>query len=523
VKPDGTIDVAAGKHLDGQAEFQGGHTDPSWADPTHHGYQASMGGLPACTGCHVGFGTAGGATGSSCNECHSGGTTAWQTNCTFCHGTAGRTGAMSGADARLAAAPPVGTQGETATATVAVGAHQAHVNPAASGAVKGPLACTSCHPSPLPADVTHVNGQPTPIQFGGLAVQGGATPSYVRGESPTCSSTYCHGSFRFGGVTGNVVPPPAWNAAGRLGCTGCHGMPPAGHPALTGTVNAATCSSCHPATVGPDGTIDVAAGKHLNGQAEIQGGHTDPAWADPTHHGYQASATGVQTCTGCHVGFGAVAGIAGSSCNDCHSGGTSAWQSNCTFCHGTAGRTGIVTGTDARLAAAPPVGSQGQTTRSQAAVGAHQAHVNPPATTWMARPVACTVCHPSPLPADAAHVDGQPAPVEFSGLATNWGLTPTYARGANPTCASTYCHGGGLVGGTNTTPSWTGGSMTCTSCHGIPPGTGEHGNHPGGNDCNLCHPGVNAAGTALTSRTRHADGIVDVTHGDGTWSCDTCH
>ena len=525
VKADGTIDLAGGLHMNGQAEFQGGHTDPDWAMPTHHGYQASANGLQTCTGCHVGFGTAGGAVGSSCNGCHSGGTTAWQTNCTFCHGTAGRTGALAGTDTRLPAAPPVGTQGETAATTVAVGAHQVHVNPAASGSVKGPFGCTVCHPSPLPSDVTHVDGQATPIQFGGLAVQGGASPVYVRGASPSCSSTYCHGNFQYGSVTGNVSPTPAWNAPGALGCTGCHGMPPTGHPGLTGVVTAATCFACHPATVKADGTIDLAGGLHMNGQAEFAGGHTDPDWALPTHHGYQASANGLQTCTGCHVGFGTAGSAVGSSCNECHSGGTTAWQSNCTFCHGTAGRTGTLAGTDARLPAAPPVGSQGQLARTQPAVGAHQAHVNPPATTVMAAPVACTTCHPSPLPADVAHVDGQPPPVVFSGLATNvgWGLTPTYQRGPTPTCSSTYCHGGGLVGGTTPTPSWTGSPMTCTSCHGIPPATGEHGNHPGGDNCNLCHPGVNASGSALTSRTRHVDGFVDVTHGDGTWACDTCH
>ena len=65
--------------------------------------------------------------------------------------------------------------------------------------------------------------------------------------------------------------------------------------------------------------------------------------------------------------------------------------------------------------------------------------------------------------------------------------------------------------------------MTCTSCHGIPPATGEHGAHPGGDQCNLCHPNVNSAGTALTVRTLHANGIVNLLHGDGTWACDTCH
>ena len=44
---------------------------------------------------------------------------------------------------------------------------------------------------------------------------------------------------------------------------------PPGHPALSGTVTAATCSQCHPSTVNPNGTINVAGGKHVNGVADV--------------------------------------------------------------------------------------------------------------------------------------------------------------------------------------------------------------------------------------------------------------
>ena len=508
VKADGTIDVAGGKHMNGLPEFQGGHSDPLWMDPTHHGFQASAGGLQACTSCHTNFGAASGAAGSSCNTCHGG--TAWQTNCLFCHGTAGRTGFLAGADALLAAAPPVGTQGESATTTVAVGAHQGHVNPAAATAVSGPLACTSCHPSPLPADVAHVNGQPTAVQFGGIATTGNVTPVYNRGAAPTCSSTYCHGNFKFGTVVGNTAPTPAWTNAAALGCTGCHGLPPTGHPALTGTVTAVTCNQCHPATVKADGTIDVAGGKHLNGAADVTGGH--PAgWSASTVHGYQASAGGLQACTGCHVGFGAASGVASSSCNTCH-GGT-AWQTNCLFCHGTAGRTGFLAGTDARLAASPPVGTQGETAITQVAVGAHQAHANPPATGALSNPFACTVCHPSPLPADVAHVNGQPTAVQFSGIAG----AGTYNRTASPTCSSTYCHGATLTGGTLTTPTWTGGvsQAACGTCHAITPALlgGEHNRSDHRVVCSTCH-GSGYSSTTVNGPS-HVNGL-PITMGTGT-------
>jgi predicted CxxxxCH...CXXCH cytochrome family protein len=520
VKADGSIDVAGGKHIDGLAEFQGGHSDPNWADPTHHGYQANAAGLQTCTSCHVAFGPASGAANSSCNQCHSAGSTAWQTNCTFCHGTAGRTGTLAGTDARLPASPPVGTQGETAGTTVAVGAHQGHVNPASASAVSTPWSCTTCHPSPLPSDVAHVNGQPTPIQFSGMATTGSVTPVYNRGAAPTCSSTYCHGNFRFGAVTGNATPTPAWTNGAALGCTGCHGMPPTGHPALTGTVTAVTCNGCHPATVKADGTIDLAGGKHLDGLAEFQGGHTDPSWIDPTHHGYQASAAGLQTCTSCHVAFGTASGAAGSSCNQCHSGGTTAWQTNCTFCHGTAGRTANSGTAVAQLAAAPPVGTQGETAATTVSVGAHQGHVNPATATAVSASLACITCHPSPLPADVAHVNGQATPVQFSGLATSGGATPVYNRGASPTCSSTYCHGAfsfnGVSGNTTPTPAWTNVAvLACTGCHGMPP-TG----HPAltgtvtAVTCNACHPAtVRTDGTIDLAGGKHLNGASDVAGG----------
>jgi predicted CxxxxCH...CXXCH cytochrome family protein len=203
------------------------------------------------------------------------------------------------------------------------------------------------------------------------------------------------------------------------------------------------------------------------------------------------------------VGFGAAGGAPGSSCNDCHSGGTTAWQTNCTFCHGTPGRTGEQAGTDPLLSAAPPVGTQGEAAATEVAVGAHQAHVNPAASGAVTTPIACAVCHPSPLPTDLTHVDGQPAAVAFSGLAVTGGITTAaYASGS---CSATYCHGN-FAGGANATPSWTAGATTCTSCHGNPPNSGRHAPRESSHSfgCNFCH------GTGYTSTA-----VVVATHVDG--------
>jgi predicted CxxxxCH...CXXCH cytochrome family protein len=304
-------------------------------------------------------------------------------------------------------------------------------------------------------------------------------------------------------------------------------MPPTGHQALTAPVTAANCSSCHPETVNTNGTINVAGGKHMNGLSEYSGGH--PAgWAAPTQHGYEANQQGLQNCTSCHVAFGAASGVATSSCNACH-GGT-AWQTNCTFCHGTAGRTGFVAGTDVRLAAAPPVGPQGQTLTSDPLVGAHQRHVNPPATGRMAAPLACTNCHPSPLPADVAHVDGldSPVPVPFGGIAITGNVTPSF-NATTLGCSATYCHGNFTGGKTAAVPTWTGGAVTCTSCHNMPAtSTGRHSLHMGrsGISCATCHAGI-ATGTgnpstnaAITGPTLHVNGVKNVAFG-GTYNGNT--
>ena len=424
--------------------------------------------------------------------------------CVFCHGDVGRTGNLPGTDPDLRASPPAAPAGKPATV---IGAHQAHLNPPAAGAMRGPLPCTECHV--VPTNISHATNPPaTPVAFGTLAKTQNSSPTWNPATSG-CSATYCHGGFDFSGVRG-AAATPIWTGA-PITCTGCHGLPPTGHPALTGTVTAATCSGCHPATVKADGTIDVAGGKHINGASDVVGGH--PAgWSVPTVHGYQASAAGLQTCTGCHMGFGTASGVAGSSCNDCH-GGTG-WQTNCTFCHGTAGRTGFLAGTDLRLAAAPPVGTQGETASTAVAVGAHQVHVNPSATGAWSNPFACTVCHPSPLPADVTHVNGLPTAITFSGLATTGSAAPVYNRTASPTCSSTYCHGNFTGGATTAAPAWTGAAMTCTSCHGNPPSTGEHAprNSRHNFGCNLCH------GTGYTSTTivlaTHVNGVKNVAAGD---------
>lgn len=198
-----------------------------------------------------------------------------------------------------------------------------------------------------------------------------------------------------------------------------------------------------------------------------------------------------------------------------------AWEANCTLCHGT--RTeDFVFGTSPITLAAPPLGTHGETDPTQAAVGAHQKHLNGSTFT---DGVDCTECHALPTgPNYLAHMDGPPATLTFGPLATQGGLAPSYAGGS---CSATYCHGGGLVGGANTTPVWTApGSVQCGDCHGSPPATGRHVSVAphASRECSACHvlvatstptPGILNTPEA---RTLHVDGNKNVNFiVDGTW------
>ncbi len=464
-------------HLDGLVQSSGGHA-AGYAAPAVHGRDANRVGLDACQACH-GTDLNGGSTGVSCNACHGG--TAWQTSCTFCHGTS-----PSGP-----ASPPVDTQGRSAVSNVSVGAHDAHV----ATALTTPLACTECHPdragSNVLTDAAHVDGDGRAEVV--LGARAGAAASYARASdtSATCSSTYCHGA---GGIE--------WTGTTALGCTSCHGAPP---PAPH--VSSTSCGSCHPGYTAT--TVDPAT--HLNGAVERSGPHA-AGYSSPTAHGYEVNRVGLASCKGCH-------GTALASCNACH-GGT-AWQTSCTFCHGTSPSG----------PASPPVDTQGRSATANVSVGVHASHVG----TTMGRPVACTECHPdragSNVVTDAAHVDGDGvAEVAFGSLATTGGAAAVYTRvsGISATCGSTYCHGrftGGANGGSGATPSWTStAQVTCTSCHGNPPSTDRHSTHTGSEfSCSNCHRhgGFDPA---------HVNGVEDVALLAGTFapttrtcSSFTCH
>ncbi len=120
-------------------------------------------------------------------------------------------------------------------------------------------------------------------------------------------------------------------------------------------------------------------------------------------------------------------------------------------------------------------------------------HGNPPSTGAHSKHVAgsglsCSECHLGRGSGTPFHADGTPD----VNVATPVNPAGNYTPGASPgtgTCDSLYCHGSG-------TPSWDG-SITCGSCHGIPPVTGAHSRHVTdmGYGCGKCHNGNNHADT----------------------------
>ncbi|GEJ57067.1 CxxxxCH/CxxCH domain c-type cytochrome [Anaeromyxobacter diazotrophicus] len=485
---------AGGKHLDGLPE--GGHPG-SWMDqasPDFHAFHANAG-LATCQGCH-GARLDGGLAGVACATCHG---ASWATTCTMCHGGRDNT---TGAPPDSIWGTGVPNRGGGTLDPIRVGAHTIHVT---GGAVAPPFDCGVCHLKPADAFAAgHLDGPTATVTFGGLAVQGvGQGVSWDRG-SATCSSTYCHGAF----PGGNASNAPVWTGGAAQGACGtCHGLPPAApHPAITGGLT--SCNPCHPATIDAKGVLvpPASGGKHLDGFVEFTGGH-DASWMDQGSSGFHAFSAdrGLSSCQFCHgANLDGIGGSTSVGCRDCHG---ATWRTSCTMCHG---------GTD-NLTGAPPRATWGQAA-DLVRVGAHTPHVTGGA---LAPPFDCGVCHVKPADAlSPGHIDGATAAVVFSGLAAQ-GTAPAWARSPG-TCASTYCHGGTLTGGSVPAPVWTAGpsQAACGACHGVPPPPPHPAVSGGTPGCNPCHGAtVDAAGAVIAPAAggKHLDGLVQATGHGADW------
>jgi predicted CxxxxCH...CXXCH cytochrome family protein len=368
--------------------------------------------------------------------------------CTRCHGDS----------ANGNAAPPRSLMGKTATTELGVGAHQSHLH---DSAIRQALSCSDCHVVPGRVDEPgHIGAGPAKLTFGELAQKRNAQPTFTS-STATCSSVYCHGATLGAGGTNHE---PQWTKVDgtQAACGTCHDLPPNNgrHPKLASAPGDTTaCSACHVETVKPDGTIDVAGGKHIDGRIEVKG-------------------------------------------------------AGCTACHGDPDRADLA-GADVRFKAAPPRDTTGATDTTSLGVGAHQAHV---AGGPLHAPLACANCHVVPPDTDNHPVGASDAEkLTFGAVAVSGGAAPQWSP-ATASCSATYCHGSTLnAGGTNHTPTWTKvgqGEAACGSCHGIPPPP-ETG-HLQSTNCGSCHPGYTSTSVNLAL---HVNGVLDV----GNLTCTSCH
>jgi hypothetical protein len=324
-----------------------------------------------------------------------------------------------------------------------------------------------------------------------------------------------------------------WTAgAGEAACGTCHGLPPPSpHPVVSGGLT--SCVACHSMTIDSTGALipPSQGGKHLDGVIESTGGHA-PSWTDiasPDFHAFSADRN-LAACTSCH-GPDLSGGTAGVACTQCHA---PDFKTSCTGCHGD----------KAAGTPAPPRTTWGNSA-DPVRVGAHAVHLSGGGVT---QAITCDTCHVVPTDAlSPGHADGATATLTWSAMAVSGGAAPQWNR-SNATCSSTYCHGSysgvfsyntwdfGLdqpvpmtmsYSGGRATPTWTGGPMSCGSCHGNPPaGTGNwHApSHGGGSDCDLCHPdaATTPAGNAITDLSLHINGTVEVSP-QWTPRCFFCH
>jgi len=329
--------------------------------------------------------------------------------CQRCHGGNG------------SAAPPGSVAGYTETTARPVGAHRQHL---ADGSIRRAIPCEECHVVPTRIDGHFSDGAATLTWNGTLAGARGAAPSWDP-EAARCRNVYCHG----GTLDGGTAKDPIWTQVDgtQKTCGSCHGDPPGPHSAFR---DAWDCHRCHPGTVlaraapSDPALIDVAAGKHVDGNLDLPSAETCDLCHDlpPDTGAHRAHADPVSVAT---VSYGSLAVL-----EDVSPSGGTRYEFGCGHCHpldpadhrADMGNDGLP---DVVLAPpAPPVAGDELKARNQA----------------------------------AASYDPGPG-----------------------TCSGVYCHSSGQEtpewadrdgdGLPDPTPPWTAppGTLGCAGCHGNPP------------------------------------------------------
>lgn len=344
-------------------------------------------------------------------------------------------------------APPKSIAGATDTTAVAVGAHQAHMNPSPTWHLR--VACADCHV--VPADVGspgHMDGDnKAELTFSARA---GATTW----DGTTCTSR-CHGDAAWGGTKTN----PTWTVVdgSQVTCGSCHGAPPpAPHP------QEMNCATCHPtmednslAFRDPDkhidGVIDLVGAGATGGCTGVCHGSTNSAPPKdlagntaPTAKGVGAHQAHLRTstwrkdipCASCHTvpltsdapGHRDGDNVAEVTFDTLNPAGTYA-NATCSnnYCHGT-GRGN--TGTIGWLAAGPLPCTGCHPTNGTNMSGDHRRHI-------VEEGMRCSECHETVVNANQAIIAPQ---LHVNGVHEVKMLRGTY-NPATRQCSNTSCHG----------------------------------------------------------------------------------
>lgn len=365
----------------------------------------------------------------------------------FQHALAGH-----GALALLVCGALLATPASAAQMTAAqAGAHASHTQ---DNGARAKLSCAECH-APVCAPAGTKN-----VAFGQLS---GPAASYDP-STRTCSNVYCHGSAAPAPTWTYVYTPQAPPAATE--CAMCHGYPPASHDA-----GSTACNGCHAASVKSDGTIDIAAGKHIDGALDVSGG---------TGGSGCASCHGFPPATGAHVAHFGLPGVTAGSYVDA----------------GTL---------QDRYPGATPIEAPG------------------------VYAFGCATCHTVD---SSKHRNGIVEVVLYEATAPAESIKARNAstaayQGAAQTCSGVYCHSSGQEAPAYaTTPPWGSGSkLGCGGCHANPPrytsggaGTATANNHLGVDSYNWVvghFRGIGAVG--------HADQHGTPASSETAITCQTCH
>jgi len=398
------------------------------------------------------------------------------------------------------------------------GKHAAHMNNYST--LGRNYRCATCHALTVNPDdrsiadpAYHGNGFKN---ITGVLVGGRSTYTTATG---VCSSTYCHSDGK-GKQNVPFTADNGWKSSATLDCKGCHGndttpafVSVAGEPNYpssgAGTLRAnnhqnhadtgaASCSSCHAATVAANGAILLNSSTHTNRRIDVVAG---------SGHTFTYDAA-TKSCSdiSCHGGKGSFTQVWGNGLTP-----------NCLGCHGN------------NVASGNPI-----------ALGSHTPHVNNAAV--IGTTFNCTECHAKTINPDersfanpALHGNGFK---DYSG--TRAGGSASYST-ADGVCSASYCHTDGK-GTQKMTPAtgWrSGATLDCRGCHGSDSspaftsaagepnypnaGTGtlranSHQKHVGNTNqastCVYCHgTTVDASGTAIIGN--HLDRTIQVAAGGG--------